>query len=129
MSLDWSRWPNFREHEFACKGHNCCNGRADMDAGFMDLLQALRWATQKSITITSGYRCPEHNASVSTTGRTGPHTTGRAVDIGISGIAAIDLIVLARILGFKGFGPKQHGPHARRFVHLDTLSERFWTYQ
>ena len=33
--------------------------------------------------ITSGYRCSEHNASISKTGPTGPHTTGAAVDLAV----------------------------------------------
>lgn len=115
MSLDWSKYPNFSEREMACR--HC--GRADMDPMFMRVLQALRDELGFPLVISSGYRCPEHNASVSTTGRDGPHTTGRAADIKIHGHRARLLIAHAGF--FSGIGVKQNGPHAQRFIHLDTL--------
>ena len=85
--------------------------------------------------ITSGYRCGDHNADVSTTS-IGPHTMGCAVDISISGEDVSTLIDLALGLGFTGFGLKQHGSFAGRYVHLDAVPignndiprPRFWTY-
>ena len=103
-----------------------------MDAAFMDRLEALRMEFGRPINVSSGYRSPEYNAKVSTTGLTGPHTTGRAVDILISGEDAIALIAMAIRLGFTGFGVSQHGPHRGRFVHLHDLAapggRKLWSY-
>ena len=46
----------------------------------LDLLQTAR-ENLGPLQITSAYRCPSHNDSVSSTGMAGPHTTGLAVDI------------------------------------------------
>jgi uncharacterized protein YcbK (DUF882 family) len=84
------------------------------------------------VTITSGYRCPEHNMAVGDSGASGPHTTGRAVDIAVSRDRASRLVKAALGMGFMGIGLKQHGPESGRFVHLDTLASRagqiIWTY-
>ncbi len=114
--LDWSRWPHFAEAEMRCKG----SGRCAMDPTFMDRLEALRVAFGRPMPVTSGYRAPEHNAKVSATGRDGPHTTGRAVDVAVAGAEALTLVGLAIARGFTGIGVAQKG--AARFIHLDDLS-------
>lgn len=97
-------------------------------------LNVLRETCGFPLPITSGYRTPEENMRISTTGANGPHTTGRAVDIGISGENVHKLIVLALDAGFTGIGLKQHGPLSGRYVHLDDLTgpdyprPRIWTY-
>ena len=101
---------------------------------FMDKLQALRTEYGKSMKITSGYRCSAHNAAVSSTGLTGPHTTGQAVDIACSGADAYKIVSIAITHGFTGIGVSQKGPHGSRFIHLDTLTApnhprpNVWTY-
>lgn len=89
---------------------------------FLDKLEALRTALGHPLIISSGYRSPEHNVLVSTTGETGPHTTGRAVDIKIYGERAFRMVTMAADLGFTGMGLSQKGEHAHRFVHLDDLA-------
>lgn len=116
--INWSDYPNFEEHEFTCK---CGCGQTKMKPAFMMKLQNLRTSLGFPLTISSGYRCPDYNDSVSTTGRDGPHTTGEAVDILTSGAHAHALVGKAFLLGFQGVGVSQKGDHARRFVHLDTL--------
>lgn len=123
---EW-RWPNFIPAEFICP---CCKEQK-MEPEFLDRLQALRTAYGKPIPITSGYRCPKHNGRVSDTGETGPHTTGRAVDIGARGGDAVSLLREALKLGFTGFGIDQKGP--TRFIHLDDLPGGYprpniWSY-
>lgn len=114
---DW-RWSNFARAEMTCQ---CGCGRADMVPEFMDKLQALRMLFEKPMRVTSAYRCPDHNAKVSGTGRTGPHTTGRAVDIGIRGFDSHALLTLAMRMGFSGVGVNQKG--GARFLHLDDLPD------
>ena len=88
----------------------------------------------KPMRITSGYRCSKHNAKISKTGLTGPHTTGHAVDISVSGEDAHLFLGLAFSFGFMGVGIKQSGQWSGRFIHLDDLElqeaprPRVWTY-
>ena len=114
---DWGRVKHFRAEEFACK---CCGGNS-IQPGLVYRLDELRMAYGKPILITSGYRCPEHNQRVSTTGATGPHTTGLAVDIGVSGREAVTVLRLALDLGFTGIGLQQKG--VGRFIHLDMIPD------
>jgi uncharacterized protein YcbK (DUF882 family) len=112
--LDWLRWPNFTEGEFRCR---CGCGRADMDPAFMDRLQALRERFGKPLRISSGYRCPDHNARVSSTGRGGPHITGKAVDVAVAYGDVDELERLAVLADVSGRGvqqkPRRHGEHWR----------------
>ena len=122
-------WTNFRPEEFACKADDSLI----VEPEFMDRLQGLRHRVGLPFIVTSGYRTPAYNARVSpTTGLTGPHTTGRAVDIRIAGPAVYDILKAAMMFGFTGIGLKQHDPHDGRFLHLDDLvgdkRPRIWTY-
>ena len=127
-------WPNFTPAEMACKG----TGRIVVVPDFMDRLQALRVVIGRPLRIMSGYRSPEHNAKVSSTGLTGPHTFGRAVDITIAGPDVYRLIKEAIRLEFTGIGISQKGSWDTRFIHVDDLTEelteglhprpRVWSY-
>lgn len=112
------RWPNFTPEELACKGDNSLK----LDEGFMDRLQKLRETLGFPLSVSSGYRSPEYNAKVSDTGESGPHTTGHAVDLLISGERAFKVMRSATQLGFTGIGISQKGPHDKRFLHLDDLA-------
>lgn len=119
---DWSKIQHFTESEFKCP---CC-GKAQMDQEFLETLDFVRNALGFPFVITSGYRCPDYNNQISSTGSDGPHTTGKAADIALSyanARAAIDLFVYE----FNGIGLKQHG--TGRFIHVDQLEPRIWTYQ
>ena len=72
---------NFSESELAC---SCC-GKNEMTQETVDALQALRESIGRPLRLSSAYRCPEHNSKVSSTGKSGPHTTGKAIDIVCSG--------------------------------------------
>jgi zinc D-Ala-D-Ala carboxypeptidase len=107
--------PHFHVRELACR---CgCGGLPKQD--FMDKVEKLRDRLGFALPVTSGYRCPEYNNRVSGTGRSGPHTTGRAIDLGVSHSRALELLRMALLMGFTGIGVKQHG--AGRFIHLDDL--------
>lgn len=125
------RWSNFTPDEFRCKG----SGEVAMNQEFMDRLQRLRGVFARPMIVTSGYRSPEHNDRVSKTGRDGPHTTGRAADIQVSGSDAFELFRIVLAHGFTGIGVMQKGPHKSRFIHLDDLEQapsrprpRLWSY-
>lgn len=124
-NLDWSRWSDFSESEFACS--HC--GEVHMDPEFMDKMQALRDRIGR-IVVSSGYRCPEYNQRISSTGANGPHTTGRAVDVLAGTRKAYHILEDALDLGFTGIGISQR--EGSRFLHLDTLEDsprpNVWTY-
>jgi len=121
-------WEHFSDNELKCK--HC--GVLFMDEAFMNKLELLRTAYDRPMIITSGYRCPSYNDQIASTGREGPHTTGRAVDIRVSGADALKVVDWALRLGFTGVGLKQHGDHSGRYVHLDDLEGPsrpcIWTY-
>ena len=127
-------WPHFKAQELACRCIYQDCPRHGMSEVFMVRLETLRQQFGAPLPVVSGFRCPAHNANVSTTGKDGPHTTGHAADIRVSGAAALRLIMLADGLGFTGYGLMQHGPHDSRFIHLDDLEApafprpALWTY-
>lgn len=121
---NWRDYQYFSAEEFECR---CGCGRSDMNHDFMLKLDNLRANLGGPIIINSGFRCPEHNAAVSSTGLNGPHTTGKAADLGVSYHRGRKLLDLA-VVHFPGIGIKQHGDVGGRFVHLDTLGYRVWTY-
>jgi zinc D-Ala-D-Ala carboxypeptidase len=126
---DWREYsPFFRETEFTCR---CGCGQTRMRERFMGQLYDLRREFARPMVITSGYRCQAHNQRVSTTGDNGPHTTGLAADVLVSGPNARLLVDLAVLRGFKGIGISQKGPHAGRFIHLDRVDRPeplLWSY-
>ena len=129
VPADKWRWPNFTPEEMACKGDNSLK----LDEQFMDRLQALRDAVGFPLTVSSGYRSPSYNAKVADTGNDGPHTTGHAVDLLVSGDKAVQVMRVALQIGFTGFGLSQKGDHGKRFIHLDDLPPpaprpALWTY-
>ena len=128
--INWSNFKNFTETEMRCP---CGCGRADMQDSFMDRLQQIRNGHARPMRVTSGFRCPDYNERISSTGRTGPHTTGRAADIAVSGESAYHLLGSAYALDMRGIGLKQHGPPLGRYMHLDDLGgrirPRIWTYK
>ena len=104
-----------------------------MSKKFLTRLDKLRWMNNEPIALSSAYRCPDHNAKVSSTGRTGPHTTGKAVDIRCSGDIAYRVLTLAAELGFRGIGVSQKGNHGSRFIHIDDIEDEtirpwVWSY-
>ena len=117
--------PNFSRSEMACRC-GCVND--EMDGEFIRMLQELRNEVGP-LRISSGFRCEDHNARISSTGRHGPHTEAKAFDILISGERAIMLFEKARQIGVSGIGVSQKDPHHKRFVHLDTLDRKeLWNY-
>ncbi len=129
--MTWEVIEHFSPHEFKCRCGNCGSDGKEMDMRFIARLDALRKEFGTPMSITSGYRCPIHNNHVSSTGLRGPHTTGRAADVGISGADAWLLVLLSN---FGGIGINQRGPYNKRFIHFDDLEghahprPRIWTY-
>lgn len=108
----------FTNEELEC---SCC-GKNLMQSDFMEKVEEMREALGFPFIVSSAYRCPDHNSVVSKTGRNGPHTSGRAIDIRCSHERAFEIISNAKRFGFTGVGVKQKGEG--RFIHLDDLTER-----
>jgi zinc D-Ala-D-Ala carboxypeptidase len=120
-------WENFKREDFACK---CGCGTNLMKDYVIDHAQTLRSRVKFPLVITSGYRCPAHNAKVSSTGENGPHTTGEAFDVGVDRLNAYIVLEEAMAMDvFTGIGVNQKG--TGRFIHLDTLKvgrPAIWSY-
>lgn len=117
-------WLNFTVKELACRHCGVCH----MDAGFMKKLERVRLMYGRAMIPTSGYRCSDYNEMTSSSGTHGPHTTGRAVDIRVYGSWAVELLEVAISHGLNGIGVMQKGDYYSRFLHLDDLRPRIWTY-
>ena len=107
--------PHFQKSELACR---CGCGMLPAQ-DFMDKIELLRVSIGFPVAVTSAARCPEHNSKVSGTGRTGPHTTGRAIDLGVTHGKAHAVLATAVRMGFSGIGVNQKG--GGRFIHIDDL--------
>lgn len=119
-------WRYFKREDFACR--HC--GQNEIKDSFIDELQKLRDTLGFPLPVNSGYRCPVHNAAVSSTGLTGPHTTGEAADLGVDRERAVLTLDAALAMPvFRGFGINQKG--AGRFIHLDAINRptrTIWSY-
>ena len=121
-TVQWSNYANFTEAEFRCR--HC--GKQEMRPEFMGRLQALRDVYKRPMTITSGYRCPDHPVEKAKA-EPGMHSTGLACDVGVQGADAHELLRLAMHLGFTGIGVQQKG--GGRFIHLDLRQQpTIWSY-
>lgn len=99
----------FRLSEFAC---NCC-GVHRMDPDFVDTLDNIRIDADMPMVITSGYRCPKHNANVGGKA-TSAHTKGLAVDIDCT-TSRMRFMILRAAIKHKVI----RVGIAKDFIHLD----------
>ena len=87
-----------------------------MDAGFMKKVEHIRCVLNFPFIVASAYRCPDYNEQVSSTGRSGPHTTGRAIDIKCNSRQRYMIQEQAMKLGMTRFGI------GKTFIHIDDLT-------
>ena len=118
MTVDSSQF--FARKELQCRCGQFCDSACPMNEDFMARLDVLRERFAKPLRVTSGYRCPQHNSNVSSTGASGPHTSGKAIDFGVSRDDAHALLRIAMDMNFSGIGIAQKG--SGRFIHLDDLT-------
>ena len=125
-------YPFFPESELNACSPPCST--EDMDERFMNTLVELRLAFGKSMPLTCAYRSPQYDKRKGRGGGS-THTLGLAVDTHVTDAEALELICLARMMGFTGVGVQQAGPRSTRFVHLDMAPPgpgrprpHFWSY-
>lgn len=88
---------HFYQKEFTC---HCGCGETKIDMILIIKLEELRTALgNKSMTITSGYRCPIHNKGCGGAKRS-QHQYGKAADIKVEGLSPSYIGKKARELGF-----------------------------
>ena len=122
----------FKQEEFDQKG--LPGSGAKMNNAFIVHLNELRSRCGFPLIVSSGYRSPEYNSKVSSSGSDGAHTTGKAADLLVSHDKAFIVLREAFAMGvFTGIGINQKGN--QRFIHLDIcdISDglpriAIWTY-
>ena len=125
---------NFTVEEMRCKCGKCKLPINDPEFySWCQELQHLRNMLQFPFHVTSWYRCPEYNDSLYVDmgeepgdHLDGPHTIG-ATDLVLS-FERMCVLVKEATSREMGVGIKQHGPVEKRFIHLDNLGFRLWTY-
>lgn len=124
---DWmEKWKNFELNEFKCK---CGCEQVKINSDLLDLIQEAR-DELGPLSISSAFRCSEHNSSVSSTGPNGPHTTGCAVDITVKNSQHRKQLISWFANKVSGLGI------AKSFIHIDNLTAddgfdarpNAWTY-
>ena len=68
---------HFSEEELRCK---CC-GKLVVDGRLIQLLEKIRSLVDAPVVVTSGYRCPRHNAEIRESSPMSYHVLGMAADI------------------------------------------------
>lgn len=115
---------NFNSLEFDCHGSGCCS-ETIINPKLVEYVQKIRDHFGKSITVTSGYRCPVHNRRIG--GATGSrHSKGDAADIVVSGVTPREVAKYAESIGIKGIGLYETNADGH-FTHIDTRDVKsFW---
>ena len=115
---------NFNSLEFDCHGSGCCS-ETIINPKLVEYVQKIRDHFGKSITVTSGYRCPVHNKRIG--GATGSrHSKGDAADIVVQGVAPREVAKYAESIGIKGIGLYETSADGH-FTHVDTRTTKsFW---
>ena len=102
---------HFKREEFACQ---CGCGGDTVDAEILETLEKIREHFGVPVTVTSGYRCAEHNKDIGGAPKS-QHLLGRAADIQLPEVFPQDVARYARELGVSV------GNYIT-FTHIDTRS-------
>jgi uncharacterized protein YcbK (DUF882 family) len=119
---------NFKSNEFECPCSKCTD--QFIEQSLITKLQEVRDTYGKPIDVTSGYRCPEHNANVG--GKIGSaHMSGLAADVSPALMTLDELDDLYEVCYnlFDNIGDGRN----KKFVHVDVRSpkktgKRLWIY-
>ena len=106
----------FRVREFACKSGE---DLVRISPVLLDILHSIRHHFNAPVTITSGYRTPEHNKKVGGAKKS-THKVGIAADIVVKGVSPGKVAQYAELLmpDYGGIG------EYRTFVHIDVRHEK-----
>lgn len=121
---------HFKESEFKCK---CgCNTIIHPPAKLLNVLESIREFYKEPVIITSGYRCPKHNANIGGALKS-RHTFGDAVDIRVKNVPTKILHNHVMKCYYEdeelGVAFKENKNNKYQgFVHIDTWKKRTWKY-
>ena len=119
-----NKWKNFSREEFKCQH----TGKNEIQDVLIDLCQEIRDIVGVPLTVTSGYRAPEHPIEAAKA-KPGTHSRGLAADLLVSHGDAREVLKAALELNRGGVGVHQRGNG--RFIHVDVDPSRvnlLWTY-
>lgn len=106
----------FKPYEIACRG----TGAILINDEGLSALDDLRSLLGNSVSLSSAYRSPYHNAKVGGAPLSS-HVKGHAFDVRLQGRDKEVIRRLAEKAGFKGFGM-----HYNTFIHIDMGRRREW---
>lgn len=136
--IDFGR--HFTADEYRCQHCGALPPYSEEYQDHIDFMNTLRRDVGFALTVTSGYRCPEHPIEKAKK-KPGAHCWPGATDISLirMGPAKITKLVKTALAMkgdfpynvLRGIGLKIHGPREKRFIHFDCRNEPhpvWWTY-
>lgn len=113
---------------FVASEFGCCNADLQLDDKLVGWLQKIRDHFGKPVNISSGYRCPEHNAQAGGSPKS-YHMKGMAADIYIMDYLHNPKIIAqyAEQIGVTGIGLYENS-NGQYFVHIDTRPNKCYWY-
>jgi len=113
--------PNFNSDEFDCKCDGLCD-KTYIAKHLVEVVQHIRELYGAPLTITSAYRCKQHNKNVGGVA-TSTHTLGTAVDLKCSDFDRLFDIINVNY-------PQYSIGRYNTFIHLDIRKDgRRWDYR
>lgn len=122
--MKWQHFSLETDPKLAC---SCCGKLPDSKEfhNLMNRLDSLREICDFPLSVSSGYRCPNHPIEARKS-KPGQHSIA-AVDLKVSRGKAHTVLKHALWLGFTGIGVQQKG--SGRFIHLDLRdTPTVWSY-
>jgi len=110
---------NFKRSEFKCRCGNCLH--TPVDFMLIEILEETRENFGSPITITSGYRCREHNRSIGSNDNS-LHTFGMAADHYVHGVDVRTLLDYYDRMYPNDLGVGYYPNNG--FIHLDTRERK-----
>lgn len=113
--------------ETVCGGKKkkCTCGKNDMQQRIVDLFHKLRTTLGFPLTVNSGFRCPEYNATLEGAKKQSQHLLGKALDIALpTGMSADTMEYHMETAGATAIGKY------KTFCHMDEREGQFrWDYR
>lgn len=93
----WEMIPHFRREEFACKCGRCGGFPKEPNRKLVRLAEVVRQHYDAPVYISSGVRCPQHNAAVG--GKVNSrHLSGNAMDYRVEGQTSAQVLTFVQTL-------------------------------